>query len=247
MQSPSPVPASNRSRIGGRHHAAAWQADAHCARRSCGVRARYACGFAELGILFALVAMGRWLFVPLVLNFIGVGGATEMMIEIARWPAYRNFRARVSLSLRTEPRKASTRQSPGSSFRFYLPGKQNFGSFNKTYGSLGAIIGFMLWIWLSTTIVLIAPSSTPKPSNKPSAIRPRGDQSRWGLAAREWRTRSRRRRSDCLGPCGSVGFGRYCRAASNVLQLARFPDFRPVVNQWTRCAEEPCVKASGTT
>ena len=32
---------------------------------------------------------------------------------------------------------------------------ENFGSYNKTYGSLGAIIGFMVWIWLSTIIVLI--------------------------------------------------------------------------------------------
>jgi hypothetical protein len=39
----------------------------------------------------------------------------------------------------------------------------------------------------------------------------------------------------------------YCCAASNVLQLERLPDFRPVVNQRTRCVDEPCVKASGTT
>lgn len=32
----------------------------------------------------------------------------------------------------------------------------NFGSYNATYGSLGAVIGFMIWIWLSTTIVLLA-------------------------------------------------------------------------------------------
>jgi membrane protein len=31
----------------------------------------------------------------------------------------------------------------------------NFGSFNKTYGSLGAAIGFMTWIWLSVIIVLL--------------------------------------------------------------------------------------------
>ncbi len=31
----------------------------------------------------------------------------------------------------------------------------NFGSYNKTYGSLGAAIGFMTWIWISTTIVLL--------------------------------------------------------------------------------------------
>ena len=32
---------------------------------------------------------------------------------------------------------------------------QNFGNYNKTYGSLGAVIGFMTWIWLSTIVILI--------------------------------------------------------------------------------------------
>jgi membrane protein len=31
----------------------------------------------------------------------------------------------------------------------------NFGSYNKTYGSLGAVIGFMVWIWLSMIVILI--------------------------------------------------------------------------------------------
>jgi membrane protein len=31
----------------------------------------------------------------------------------------------------------------------------HFGSYNKTYGSLGAIIGFMTWIWLSVIAVLL--------------------------------------------------------------------------------------------
>ena len=31
----------------------------------------------------------------------------------------------------------------------------NFGSFNKTYGSLGAIIGFMMWMWLSIIVILV--------------------------------------------------------------------------------------------
>ena len=30
----------------------------------------------------------------------------------------------------------------------------NFGNYNATYGSLGAIIGFLVWIWLSTIVVL---------------------------------------------------------------------------------------------
>jgi membrane protein len=31
----------------------------------------------------------------------------------------------------------------------------NFGTYNATYGSLGAVIGFMVWMWLSTIIVLM--------------------------------------------------------------------------------------------
>ena len=32
---------------------------------------------------------------------------------------------------------------------------ENFGSYNKTYGSLGAAVGFMTWIWLSTIVILV--------------------------------------------------------------------------------------------
>lgn len=31
----------------------------------------------------------------------------------------------------------------------------NFGSFDRTYGALGAVIGFMTWIWLSVMVVLL--------------------------------------------------------------------------------------------
>ena len=30
-----------------------------------------------------------------------------------------------------------------------------FDSYNKTYGSLGAGVGFMMWLWLSAVIVLL--------------------------------------------------------------------------------------------
>ena len=30
----------------------------------------------------------------------------------------------------------------------------NFGSYDATYGSLGAAIGFMTWIWISTIVVV---------------------------------------------------------------------------------------------
>jgi membrane protein len=37
-------------------------------------------------------------------------------------------------------------------FSWYV---ENFGSYNRIYGSLGAIVGFMTWIWLSIIIFLL--------------------------------------------------------------------------------------------
>lgn len=31
----------------------------------------------------------------------------------------------------------------------------NFGTFDKTYGSLGAVIGFMTWLWISAIVILL--------------------------------------------------------------------------------------------
>ena len=43
--------------------------------------------FTVLAIVFVLVAIGVMVVIPIVLNFVGLGGATEMAIKIARWPA----------------------------------------------------------------------------------------------------------------------------------------------------------------
>lgn len=37
-------------------------------------------------------------------------------------------------------------------FSWYLA---NFSSYDRTYGSLGAVIGFLMWIWLSVLVVLV--------------------------------------------------------------------------------------------
>jgi membrane protein len=124
--------------------------------------------FTVLAIVFVLVAISMMVVVPIVLNFIGLGGATETVIKIARWPA---LLIGVSLALAVLYRYGPSREKPqwrwitwGSAvaavswlivsvgFSWYA---ENFGSYNKTYGSLGAIIAFMFWIWLSIIVVLI--------------------------------------------------------------------------------------------
>jgi membrane protein len=40
-----------------------------------------------LTITFALLAMGAMVIVPIALNVVGLGGVTETVIKIARWPA----------------------------------------------------------------------------------------------------------------------------------------------------------------
>jgi membrane protein len=37
-------------------------------------------------------------------------------------------------------------------FAFYLA---NFGSYNKTYGTFGAIISFLVWMWISNVVILL--------------------------------------------------------------------------------------------
>jgi len=59
----------------------------------------------------------------------------------------------------------------------------SFGRFNETYGSLGAVIGFMIWMWLSAVIVLVGAEinseieSQAKPARTPGGRhRDRRDQ-----------------------------------------------------------------------
>jgi membrane protein len=44
----------------------------------------------------------------------------------------------------------------------------HFGSYNRTYGALGAIVGFMTWIWLSCTVVLFGAELNDALEDKPA-------------------------------------------------------------------------------
>lgn len=119
------------------------------------------------GILFIVIALAAVVAVPVVLNFIGLGSISAVLLRYARWPF---LLVAVALFLALVYRYGPNRQHAkwrwvtwGSAFAsiawlivslafsWYVA---NFGSYNKTYGSLGAIVGFMTWIWLSATVIL---------------------------------------------------------------------------------------------
>jgi membrane protein len=39
-----------------------------------------------------------------------------------------------------------------AAFAFYVA---NFGSYNKTYGTLGGIVAFLVWLWITNVVILL--------------------------------------------------------------------------------------------
>lgn len=125
-------------------------------------------GFTLAAIVFLLLALALVAVAPVALQYIGLESATAWTIKIARWPL---LLVTVGLALSVLYRYGPSRNEPrwrwvtwGSViatllwiaisllFSWYAA---NFASYNKTYGSLGAVIGFMTWIWLSTIAILV--------------------------------------------------------------------------------------------
>ena len=120
------------------------------------------------GIVFAILAMTAIVVVPLVLQFFGFGDWATTLVAAARWPVLVLVLCLfLSVVYRFGPSREHAKWqwvSWGSAFAavtwllaslafsYYV---SNFGNYNKTYGSLGAAIGFLTWIWISSIIVLL--------------------------------------------------------------------------------------------
>jgi membrane protein len=124
--------------------------------------------FTLCGIVFALLALAAVVVLPVVLNLVGFGNRLDWILRLARWPLLLvAIGFALSCLYRWGPSRAKARWrwvSWGSGvaavlwlaaslgFSWYV---ENFGSYNETYGSLGAVIGFMTWIWISAAVVLL--------------------------------------------------------------------------------------------
>jgi membrane protein len=101
-------------------------------------------------------------------DVIGVGGQTVQIFDYAKWPVLV-----IVLMLVLALLYWASPNARQSGFRWISPGSilavalwivvslgfalyvANFSSYNKTYGTLGGIIAFLVWLWLSNLVVLL--------------------------------------------------------------------------------------------
>ena len=100
-------------------------------------------------------------------DIIGVGGAAVTAWDIAKWPVLVLI---VALMLSILYYAAPNVRQPG--FKWVTPGGllavvlwivasalfalyvANFGSYNKTYGTLGGVVAFLVWLWITNIVIL---------------------------------------------------------------------------------------------
>ena len=121
--------------------------------------------FTLAALLFVGLALGAIVLVPVVVALLGID---DSMLPALRWPLmYAVILLGLAALYRFGPSHGAGQWrwiTWGSAiagalwlfgsmlFSWYV---SSFANYNKTYGSLGAVIAFMTWIWLSVTIILI--------------------------------------------------------------------------------------------
>ena len=124
--------------------------------------------FTLAGFAAFLLAMAAIIVLPLILSPIGLGGLTETLTRLARWPVLLVvLLIGLAVLYRYGPDRRAARWqwvTIGSVFAaitwivasflfsWYLT---SFANYNATYGSLGAVVGLMIWLWFSTIVVLL--------------------------------------------------------------------------------------------
>jgi len=125
-------------------------------------------GFTLGAIVVVVVIIALIGIVPLVLQALHLDKWAELLAGVARWPfvlllngcvtviVYRYGPSRENAKLRWVTWGAVfstvTWAVTTVAFSIYL---LNFATYNATYGTLGALVAFMVWIWLSIIILIV--------------------------------------------------------------------------------------------
>ncbi len=122
-------------------------------------------------IIVGLVALLAVVIAPVVLAFLELGAFTSVAIDVLRWTlALLVVFAGIGLLYRFGPyreHKMKSLVTPGSVFAVIsLTGLSiafsnyvaHFGNYNEVYGSIGAVIAMLVWLWLGSFLVLLGAS-----------------------------------------------------------------------------------------
>jgi membrane protein len=119
-------------------------------------------------VVFVLLAVSLAAVVPVMFDAIGLGGPGRVLAQILRWAL---LLALVMTALAVVYRVAPDRDAPR--FRWVSTGAvvatvlwlvgtalfslyvNNFGRYNKTYGTLAGVVVLMLWLYLTAYLVLL--------------------------------------------------------------------------------------------
>ena len=123
--------------------------------------------FTTGAILALMLMVGAVVALPLALDHLGLAQDSKIIVSLARWPVmFAILLLALGVLYRFGPSRRAARWEwlsvgtlaaallwiGGSSLlSWYL---SNFGNYDATYGSLGAAIGLMMWMWMSAVIVL---------------------------------------------------------------------------------------------
>jgi membrane protein len=121
------------------------------------------CAIAGAGLAIALVVV-----FPLLLAAFGLTSLDHPVVAYFRWPLlFVLVIFTMAVLYRYGPSRALVKWrwisvgsifaafawlAASSLFSWYLG---NFANYNATYGALGAVVGLMMWMWLSTIVVLV--------------------------------------------------------------------------------------------
>jgi membrane protein len=123
--------------------------------------------FTIAAIVSVLLALGAVVVLPVALSYLGLQNLTGQLFRLARWPLLLLIVIfGLAVLYRYGPSRREARWqwiSVGSAFAavawlissallsWYLA---SFADYNATYGSLGAGIGMMMWMWISAIVIL---------------------------------------------------------------------------------------------
>lgn len=119
-------------------------------------------------ILFSAAAIGAGVIVPRMAERLSLGEGAVALFKIAVWPlAFLLCVLVLAAVYHFGPDRKNARWrwiSWGSATAaiLWLAGTaiftwcvQNYGTYNQVYGQLGALVGFLTWVWISVMIVLL--------------------------------------------------------------------------------------------